>query len=387
MPFEIVRNDICQVAAEAVVNSACELPLVGSGVDCAIYQKAGPELFEARRHLGNIPVGAVAVTPGFALGAKHILHTASPRWQGGGCGEEALLERCWESCLSAAWELGCASVAFPLLGAGNMGFPGEAALRCALSAISRFLAEHELRVILTVYGREAFDLSGKIFANVQSYIDEHYVEESSLAQRRFLASDAQGFRREDFRDYYAVMAACAPAPAEDTEAAPPPAAGAKPAKTHKAYPRARERYVGAAPAPKAENPVAETPAAVGAPPSLEELLRRQDAGFSESLLRLIDERGLSDPQVYKRANMDRKHFSKIRTRPDYRPGKATALALAIALELNLAETAELLARAGYAMSRSSKSDIIIEYFITQGNYDIFEINQALFAFDQPLLGG
>lgn len=386
MPFEIVRNDICQVAAEAVVNSACELPLVGSGVDCAIYQKAGPELFEARRHLGNIPVGAVAVTPGFALGAKHILHTASPRWQGGGCGEEALLERCWESCLSAAWELGCASVAFPLLGAGNMGFPGEAALRCALSSISRFLAEHELRVILTVYGREAFDLSGKIFANVQSYIDEHYVEESSLAQRRFLASDAQGFRREDFRDYLAVMAACAPAPAEDTEAAPPPAAAAKVKKKLFTRRPARGSIAPSAPAPATEKLVMEKSAA-DEPPSLEELLRRQDAGFSESLLRLIDERGLSDPQVYKRANMDRKHFSKIRTRPDYRPGKATALALAIALELNLAETAELLARAGYAMSRSSKSDIIIEYFITQGNYDIFEINQALFAFDQPLLGG
>lgn len=337
MPFEIVRNDITAMRVDAVVNTANPEPVVGSGVDAGIHRKAGPELLRSRQEIGPIAVGEAALTPGFRLPAKFVIHTVGPVWRGGTQGEEDLLRRCYEASLALAWENGCESVAFPLIASGNYGFPRQRALQIALRAISAFLMEHEMLVYLVVFDREAFCLSEKLLRGVASFIDENYVQEKRLLQRGM-----PGLRRNAPR------------------------------------------------APRAETACLDDAPACALPPrpqrSLAQLLEKTDAGFSETLLKLIDRSGKKDSEIYTRANLTRQHFSKIRNNPDYRPTKATALALAIALELDLEQTRDLIGRAGYALTNSSKFDVIIMYFLRERNYDLFEINAALFEFDQSLLG-
>ena len=328
MPFEIVRNDIVRIHADAIVNTANPDPIVGGGTDAGIHAAAGPALLQARRRIGPIAVGEAAITPGFRLPAKYVIHTVGPQWRGGGAGEEQLLEKCYRSCLELAVKQGCESIAFPLISAGTYGFPRDRALQCAVRAISAFLMERELQILLVVFNREAFRLSEQLFRDVRSYIDEHYVEQTLRAE---------GWTRPLLRN------------------------------------RMLERECCYAPA-------------AAAPLSLEELVARTDAGFSETLLKLIDQSGKKDSEIYTRANISRQHFSKIRNNPAYRPTKPTAIAFAVALELDLEGTRDLIGRAGYTLTNSSKFDIIIRYFIEQGNHDIFDINAALFEFDQSLLG-
>lgn len=328
MPFEIVRNDIVRVQADAIVNTANPDPVIGGRTDAGIHAAAGPELLQARQQIGPIAVGEAAITPGFRLPAKYVIHTVGPQWRGGGAGEEQLLEKCYRSCLELAVKQGCESIAFPLISAGTYGFPRDRALQCAVRAISAFLMERELQILLVVFNREAFRLSEQLFRDVRSYIDEHYVEQTLRVEGR-------------------------------------------------PRPLLRNRML--------ERECCYAPAAA-APLSLEELVARTDAGFSETLLKLIDQSGKKDSEIYTRANISRQHFSKIRNNPAYRPTKPTAIAFAVALELDLEGTRDLIGRAGYTLTNSSKFDIIIRYFIEQGNHDIFDINAALFEFDQSLLG-
>lgn len=335
MPFEIVRNDITNMKADAIVNAANPRPIIGYGVDSGIHKKAGTQLLEARRRIGDIAFGDAAVTPAFGLDAKIIIHAVSPVWQDGKANETALLESCYEKSLQLAVDNGCESIAFPLLSAGNHGFPKDISLRTAVGVFSRFLLQHDMHIYLVVFGRNAFELSEKLMCSVKSYIDDNYIREKSIEE--YGAADKRDVREAELVYLRRVM-----------EQRSSEAHGRK---------------------------------------DIAQLVEEVDESFSQALIRLIDEKGFTDPYVYKKANIDRKLFSKIKNNRSYRPGKSTCVAFAVALGLDLEQTREFIGKAGYALTHSSKFDIIIEYYISSGNYDIFEINEVLFAFGQPLLGG
>lgn len=340
MPFEIVRNDITKMKVDAIVNAANRSLLGGGGVDGAIHRAAGPELLAECRTLGGCETGQAKITKGYRLPAKYVIHTVGPIWYGGGHNEPELLASCYRNALALALEHGCETVAFPMISAGAYGYPKDQAMAIAVDEISKFLLGHDMTVYLVVFGRGEFFTGQKLFRDIQAYIDDVYadahVDRNVERSRRLLWH-------------------------EDEEAA-----------------LRLDRELAAAHS---------APAAPSAPlPDWDSLLRQTDEGFSAALLRLIDEKGITDAQCYKRANVDRKLFSKIRSNPAYRPSKPTVFAFAVALELSLPETKGFLNKAGFALSHSSKFDIILEYFIKNRRYDVNEINEILFQFDMPLLG-
>ena len=331
MPFEILRNDITNMAVDAIVNTANPQPVIGLGTDAMIHEKAGPKLLKARQKIGSIQPGCAAITPAFQLPSKYVIHTVGPVWEGGTQGEEALLRSCYENSLKLAVKNRCRSIAFPLISAGNYGFPKDRALKIAIDAFSAFLLAQEMQIYLVVFDRDAYKLSEQLFSHIESYIDQHFVDTCEA-----VAYQAPLRRMERCRREAVCEEACMPAPARAM--------------------------------------------------TLEEALKAADIGFSEALLQLIDKTGKKDSEIYKKANLSKQHFSKIRNNPNYKPTKATALALALALELDLEQTKELIGRAGYALTNSSKFDLIVQFFIQQKNYNVMEINMALYEFDQPLLG-
>lgn len=352
MPFEIVRNDIVNMQVDAIVNTASHRVCVGYGVDYAINKKAGPQLLLARSRIGEIQVGDAAITPGYHLDAKYVIHAVSPNWRTGDEKDRSLLRKCYDRVLQLATENHCESLAFPLLSAGNRGFPNHIAMQIAVSAVSEFLMEHDMQIYLVVFGEEAFQLSGKLFHSVASYIDENYIIEQTMDE--YGLTSRRGSREEELDSIIRRQ-------------------------------RRYRRHLHDVRVPEEKSVFAEESTTI-ASEDLGELLKKTDAGFSETLLKLIDRSGKKDPEVYKKANVDKKLFSKIKNNPAYKPSKPTAIAFAIALELDLEETKDLIGRAGFALSRSSQFDIIIEYFITHKNYNMFEINETLFDFDQSLLG-
>lgn len=355
MPFEIVRNDIVNMQVDAIVNSANPMPVIGSGVDSGIHEKAGPKLLIERQKIGSIDFGDAVITPGFGLGAKYVIHTVGPIWSDGNRGEDQILSSCYQKSLSLAKEYKCESIAFPLIATGNYGFPKPLALQIAVREISAFLLENEMQIYLVVFGREAFALSEKLFKSVSSYIDEKYIFSKTLDE--YGRNTVHGYRLNA-------------SPAE-----------VRHQQRRRLFDRPRP-----APAPEVFSDESfETPISAKSD-DLSQLVKKLDAGFSETLLQLIDRTGKKDSEIYKKANVDRKLFSKIRNNMDYKPSKATALAFAFALELDINETRDFIGRAGFALSHSSKFDVIVEYFLINRNYDVFELNEVLFAFDQPLLG-
>lgn len=326
MPFAIIHGDITQMDVDAIVNAANTDLAMGGGVCGAIFNAAGvQDMQEACAKVAPIKTGEAAITPGFCLKARHVIHAAGPvysRWDAGQ--NEKLLTSSYTESLRLATENGLESIAFPLISSGIYGYPKEEALRVALQAIKGYLQDHDMDVYLVVFDASSFIVSEKLLEKVNAYIGGHYAAfPAGIPRNIVMESDALNKR------YQSSL---------------------------------REEK------------------------SIEEMVDNLDEPFSCALLRLIAEKGMTDVEVYKKANIDRKLFSKIRTGKGYMPGKRTILALAVALQLTLDETDDLLERAGYALSHSQKSDVIIEYFIVNRRYDVFEINEVLFAYDQPLLG-
>ena len=348
MPFEIVRNDITNMQVDAIVNAASRLPRVNAGVDGAIHKKAGPSLLEARKKIGYIQPGTAAITPAFGLDAEYVIHAATPTWTDGQHGEVKLLRQAYDMCLDLAVKNNCDSIAFPLLASGNHGFPKGKALQVAIAAFSEFLMEYEMQIYLVVFSRDSVQMSEKLVHNVRCYIDQNYVD--TYEQETY-----GGVNEERRRNRYQMRRAM----------------------------EMQEDCIAAPCAPKACEPI---PCSKAATLSLDEFIKEKDAGFTETLLTLIKKKGVKNSAVYKKANISKQHFSKLINDPDAKPSKPTAIALALALELDLEATRDLIGRAGYALTNSSTFDLIIRYFIEHKQFNVIEINIALYEFDQSLLG-
>lgn len=338
MPFIIIRQDITKMKVDAIVNAANTELKMGGGVCGAIFRAAGAAKLQAAcDKLAPIKTGEAVITPGFDLPAKFVIHTAGPVYNKRNPEEsEKLLRSAYTTSLRVAIENECESIAFPLISSGIYGYPKDEALQVATSAIRNFLDEHDIEVNLVLFDKSAFVISRKLLGEVKSYIDEHYVDTHEVKRRKLLDVERQAISEDDvYLHAPAFIRADAPAAVDDP---------------------------------------------------LEDVVGDLDEPFSALLLRLIDTKGMTDVEVYKRANLDRRLFSKIRSAKNYMPSKRTAIALAISMRLSLDETDALLGRAGYTLSRAIIFDVIVEYFIVNGKYDIFEINEVLFAYDQPLLG-
>ncbi|MDO4478789.1 MAG: O-acetyl-ADP-ribose deacetylase [Lachnospiraceae bacterium] len=380
MPLQFVRQDITKMQVDAIVNAANSTLLGGGGVDGCIHRAAGPELLEACRSLGGCPTGSARITKGYQLPATYVIHAVGPVWQGGAFGEREQLISCYRTALELAADYHCESVAFPLISSGIYGYPKAEALRVAVDTISDFLMTHDMLVYITIFDKKAYEISSQLYASIEAYIDDRYVECVEEYE------DPAGRRLSRLASLFGKIGSRRPkeSPQLPLETPEPVSRGAsRPTPLESSLPTPLgsipKAPIGASRPKKPQSPWFHK--------SLDEALNSIDESFSEMLLRKIDERGMTDAACYKKANISRKLFSKIRSDKLYKPSKPTALAFAVALELSMAETTEMLMKAGFALSHSNKFDIIIEFFISQGRYNIYEINEALFAFDQNLLGG
>ena len=349
MPFELIRNDITKMNTDAIVNAANRSLLGGGGVDGAIHRAAGPQLLEECRNLGGCETGEAKITKGYCLPARYVIHTVGPVWHGGQNGEKELLSACYRRSLELAVENNCESIAFPLISAGAYAYPKDQAMAVAVETITGFLLDHELMVWLVLFGPEEFLTGSKLFRNIREYIDDIYAEKHLIslkqnAREQLWQQDEKAALDLDMEISASILGHAMESSAE----------------------------------PKAAMP--------SLAPNWKEILQKTDKGFSETLLDLIDEQGMTDTECYKKANVDRKLFSKIKSNPSYKPSKPTVLAFAVALELSLPQTKKLLNKAGFSLTHSSKLDLVLEYCITHHIYNIYKINEVLFEYDMPLLG-
>ena len=346
MPLQIIRQDITKMKVDAIVNTTNEEMVGYSGVDLAVHTAAGSMLDAECEKIKPLGLGTAKITGAYNLDAKYVIHTSGPVWHGGLEGESIILKSCYTESLKLAVENGCESVAFPLISAGAYGYPKDKVLKFAIQVITEFLFEHELNVYLCVYDRKSYEFSRVVFDEISELINDDYIEEQAVFSSETECLERTVALKEIRRRTL-------------TESAPePPLCASMPAPQS----RAKDK-------------------------TLEEYMKSMDKSFAYKLFDYIDSKEMTDVECYKKANVDKKTFSKIKCNPDtYKPSKQTAVAFAIALELTLDETQDLLESSGLTLSRSFTFDKIIRYFLQKGVYDIFEINEALFEFDQMLLG-
>lgn len=336
MPFEIVRNDITKMNVDVIVNPTNEKLFGTAGVDGAIHKAEGDQLKEETDKIGVLTLGQSVLTRAFNLAASNIIHIVGPIWKNGNSGEKDILRNCYKNSLELAKQQGFESIAFPLISSGSYGFPKDIALNVAVSTIGEFLLFNEMMVYLVVYDKKSYKLSETLYSKVEAYIDDNYIE------KHILKRSNQTCEENEIDLYQEILmdSSCL---------------------EKKEFTKPKKKF-------------------------LEDAVKNLNETFSEMLLRLIDEKGLKDANVYKKANVTKQTFSKIRNNSKYNPTKSTVIAFAIALHLNLDEAKDLLLKSGYALSKSSRFDVIISYFFESENYDIFEINEVLFAYDENLLG-
>ena len=348
MPFKIVRNDITKMRCDAIVNTANAKPVIGSGCDYAVYKAAGKRRLSEYReqNIGEVLEGDVFLTPGFRLPAHYIIHAVSPLYIDGAHGEEEKLRDCYRKSLSLAWEQSCRSIAFPVISTGSFGYPKEEGIRIAADEIQAFLQNHEMLIYLVVFDAQSARYGKHFDKDLQAYIDENYVEARKIEEYsmptmslRSVMDDAACQSSEDYLDEDDYE--------EDSE-------------EENAFTEQHES-------------------------KLEERMKHLTDSFSEYLLYLIEEKGMTNSDVYKRALVDKKTFSKIKNHADYHPQKMTAMCLCMGAKLNLDETRDLLARAGYALSPCDKTDIIFSYFIENQIYDMIELDIQLEEHGLPCL--
>ena len=378
MPFSIVRNDITKMETDAIVNTANDHPTVGTGCDHAVYEAAGfSDLLDYRvKNIGFVPEGDVFLTPGFRLPAKHIIHAISPHYVDGKSGEEKLLRSCYRKSLALAEKQGFRSIAFPLISTGGFGYPKEEGMRIAIDEIHAFLLTSDMQVYLVVFDQKATSMGQKLYPDLEAYIDQHYVEEKNREEYAWFPEPGRERQRDRkrpavnalFDSWHADEKACM---AEEPELS-----------------------YAAAPAPQMA-PTPQTAAGDNEPLSeeailemerkLKERIAHMSDSFSDYLMYLIREKGLKNVDVYNDALLNKKVFSKIKNNSDYHPQKLTALCLCVGAKLNLDESKDLLARAGYALSPCDKTDIIFSYFIENGIYNMIDLTIQLEEHGEPCI--
>lgn len=413
MPFTIVYQDITKIKADAIVNATNTKLSAGGGVCGAIFLAAGKDKLEAAcAGISPIQTGEAVITPGFALPAKYIIHAAGPIYnQQNEAESERLLREAYINSLQVACENHCESIAFLLISSGIYGYPKKEALRVAISAIKDFLEHQELNVYLVIFDKTSFDVEKELLDGVENYLSKNYKEIYEETKTAFLCNSQplkaekeviktsknygkKTFLRRLFTERNTKTDKKSRAAKLDLKKNKNKKADieeetaiqeeiSKSSNHTEINSKEIYREKSADVFESADHYSRKNPGKQ----ALDRLVDSLDEPFSTTLLRLIDMKGRTDVEVYKRANIDRKLFSKIRTNANYMPSKRTALALAVALELNVKETNDLLKRAGFALSHSQKFDVIVEYFLVNKDYDIFKINEVLFQYDQPLLGG